>query len=31
MTLTIGGVRQTPLLEGPKVVAEAQRLLKVKI
>jgi hypothetical protein len=31
MTLSIGGLPQKPLLEGPKVVAEAQRLLKEKI
>ncbi len=31
MTLSIDGLPQKPLLEGPKVVAEAQRLLKEKI
>jgi hypothetical protein len=31
MTLSIGGLPQKPLLEGPKVVAEAKRQLKEKI
>jgi hypothetical protein len=31
MTLSIGGLPQKPLLEGPKVVAEAKRLLKKTI
>jgi hypothetical protein len=31
MSLSIAGLPQKPLLEGPKVVAEAQRLLKKKI
>jgi hypothetical protein len=31
MSLSIGGVRQTPLLQGPKLVAETEHLLNEKI
>jgi hypothetical protein len=31
MSLSIGGVPQTPLLQGPKLIAETERLLKEKI
>ncbi len=31
MSLSIAGLRQRPLLEGPRVVAEAQRMLKEQL